>query len=111
MAITSASVATLPDGNLLVNLGHRCKTGDTRTSWQLHRVEVESRSASQIATDFQAGTYASFARTNNIFLAPNGETAYFTVADGITANTVGLMQLNLADDSISMLVERQLVQG
>ena len=106
---TSASLSILPDGNLMAMLGHRCLTGDTRTSWQLYTVDVADRSASLAASEFQAGQFASFARTNNVMILPDGETAVFTVPDGITANTVGLMGVNLEDFSTFEIIERQAV--
>ena len=106
---TSASLSILPSDNLMAVLGHRCTSGDTRTSWQLYSIDVTDRSAALVASDFQAGQFASFARTNNILILPDGETALFTVPDGITANTVGVMGVNLEDFSTFEVVERQAV--
>ncbi|MBZ0276161.1 MAG: hypothetical protein K8I60_08460, partial [Anaerolineae bacterium] len=103
---SSASVGIAPDGKLLVILGHRCKSGDTRTSWQLYSIDPENRSATMAASDFQAGLFASFSRTNNIFFSPDGQWAFFTVPDGVTANTVGIKAVRLADMTISDPVER-----
>jgi len=106
---TSASLSILPDSNLMAVLGHRCLSGDTRTSWQLYTVDVEGRSASLAASDFQAGQFASFARTNNVLILPDGESALFTIPDGITANTVSVMGINLSDFSTFEVIERQAV--
>lgn len=106
---TSASVAVNPDGNLLAVMGHRCTSGDTRTSWQLYLVEVEGRRATLAASDFQAGAFASFSRTNRVMVLPDGATALFAVPDGITASTVGLMGVSLADMSTFEVIGRQAV--
>ncbi len=104
---TSAAINVLPDGKFLLVMGHRCKKGDTRTSWQLYSVDPESRSATLAASDFQAGQFASFARSNTIFVSPDGARAYFTVPDGITASTVGLKMVNVADLSLSDVLDKQ----
>ncbi|MBL8154749.1 MAG: PD40 domain-containing protein [Anaerolineae bacterium] len=106
---TSASVKALPDGKLLMVLGHRCTSGETRTAWQLYAVDPSARSATLAATDYQAGTFASFARTNRIFSSPDGNLAFFTVPDGVTANTVGLKLVKVDDLAISDWFERQVV--
>jgi hypothetical protein len=106
---TSSSVAITPDGNLLIIMGHRCLSGDTRTSWQLYRVDVQARSATLAATEFSSGQFASFSRTNQITILPNDNAAMFTVPDGVTANTVSLLTVNLDDLSTSTIIERQAV--
>ncbi len=108
---TSASVAVLPDSKLMLVMGHRCTSGDTRTAWQLYQVDPSNRSATLAASDFQDGQYASFARTNSIFLSPDGARAYFGVADGITANTAGLKMVTLADLALTDLIDRQVVMA
>jgi WD40 repeat protein len=106
---TSASVAATPDNNLMIVLGHRCTSGDTRTSWQLYMVDAATRSATLAASEFQTGQFASFARTNQVIVLPDGDMALFAVPDGITANTIGLRLVNMADLSTSVLVEQQVV--
>ena len=99
----------LEQSNLLVVLGQRCSSGDTHTRWQLYSVDAVMGSSTLIATDNQPGAFASFARTNNLFFAPNDSTAYFTVPDSITAYTVAVAAVNLSDFSISVPVENQAV--
>lgn len=106
---TSASIAILPDGKLIAVMGHRCTSGDTRTAWQLYSIDPSNRSATLAASDFQAGQFASFARTNNIFLSPDGARAYITIPDGITANTVGIKMVTLADLSLNDTLDRQAI--
>jgi hypothetical protein len=106
---TSGQIAVSASGRYVVILGHRCTTGDTRTAWQLYSVDPSERSATLAASDFQAGAFAAFARTNNIYLSPDGERAYFTVADGVTANTVGLKMVSISDMTLTDVIERQIV--
>ena len=106
---TSASVAILPDDNLLAMTGQRCRTGDTRTSWQLHYVDVAGHSTNIVAHDFLPGAFAAFSRSNQITVLSDGENALFTLPDGITANTVSLMEVNLKDYSTSTLIDKQAV--
>jgi WD40 repeat protein len=106
---TSASVATAPDGSLVVMMGHRCTSGDTRTSWQLHRVNVAERSTSMAASEFLAGQFASFARTNQVSVLPDRAAALFLLPDGITANTAGLMTVNLENASTAEVIQNQAV--
>ncbi|MCB9452347.1 MAG: PD40 domain-containing protein [Anaerolineaceae bacterium] len=103
---SSASMGIAPDGSLVLVMGHRCKSGDTRTSWQLYTVEPESRTTTLAASDFQPGLFASFARTNNLYFSPDGQWVFFTVPDGVTANTVGVKAVQMSDMSISDVVER-----
>ena len=105
---TSAQIA-LTGSQLLAVLGQRCTTGDGRTNWQMYTVDAGSGSATLIATDAQPGPFASFARTNNLYFAPDGSTAYFTVPDAVTAYTVAVASLSLSDYSINVPVDRQAV--
>ncbi|MCA0458724.1 MAG: hypothetical protein LCI00_32520 [Chloroflexi bacterium] len=106
---TSASIAGLADGKLLLVLGHRCKSGDTTTNWQLYSVDPADRSATLAASASQPGAFASFARSNRIYLSPEGDQALFTVPDGITANTVGLKRVSVENLSLADVLDKQVV--
>ncbi len=106
---TSASIRVLPDGKLVLVLGHRCKKGDTSTNWQLYSVNPTDKSATLAASASQKGTFAAFARSNAIYLSPDGKQALFTVPDGLTANTVGLKRVNVGDLSIGDVVDKEIV--
>ena len=106
---TSASISVLPDGKLLLVLGHRCKKGDTSTNWQLYSVNPADKSATLAASASQKGTFAAFSRSNNIYLSPDGKQALFTVPDGVTANTVGLKRVNISDLSIGDVIDKEVV--
>jgi Tol biopolymer transport system component len=106
---TNATLAPTADSKLLAILGHRCTRGDTRTSWQLYSIDRTAKSATLVSSDFQPGAFTSFTRSNNVYVAPNGSTAYFTIPDGVTANTVGISAVNLSNASITPVVERQAV--
>ena len=105
---TSAQVS-LAGAQLLAVLGQRCTTGDGRTNWQLYTIDATAGSATLIGTDSQPGAFVTFARTNNLFAAPNGATAYFTVPDAVTAYTVAVASVSLSDYSINVPVDRQAV--
>ncbi|MEO8393128.1 MAG: hypothetical protein ABI700_09050, partial [Chloroflexota bacterium] len=105
---TSAQIA-LAGNQLLAVMGQRCTTGDGRTNWQLYTIDAPAGSATLIATDAQPGGFVTFARTNNLYFAPNGLTAYFTVPDAVTAYTVALASVSLGDYSINVPVDRQAV--
>jgi hypothetical protein len=86
---TTASLGTLPDGRLTAVLSSRCERAG-RTVWQLYTVELANRSMTLIGEGETRGRYFPFARTNSLFVAPDGASAFFTVPDGVTNETVGL---------------------
>ena len=106
---TSASITAASESTLALVMGHRCTSGDTRTSWQLYMVDVAARSATLAASEFQTGQFASFARTNQIMVLPGGETALFTVPDGITASTAAVMAVNLSDYATTEVIPQQAI--
>ncbi len=106
---TSASITILPDGKLMLVLGHRCKKGDTTTNWQLYSVNPTDKSATLAANASQKGAFAAYTRSNSIFLSPDGKQALFTVPDGVTANTVGVKRVNLNDLSIADVIDKEVV--
>jgi sugar lactone lactonase YvrE len=105
---TSAQIA-LAGSQLLALMGQRCTTGDGRTNWQLYTIDAAAGSATLIGTDAQPGAFVTFARTNNLYFAPNGSTAYFTVPDAVTGYTVAVASVSLSDYSINVPVDRQAV--
>ncbi|RMF78240.1 MAG: hypothetical protein D6737_15390 [Chloroflexi bacterium] len=106
---TSADIIIGQNDFFWVVVGHRCTVGDARTHWQLYQIDVALRGVTLISSAVQGGVFATFARTNNLFFSPNMDTLFFTVPDGATANTTGIMALNLADNTLSMPIERQVV--
>lgn len=101
---TSASIGIAPDGNLVAVMGHRCRSGDARTSWQLYMIDINTRSATLASSDFQGGTFAPYARTNNVIFSPDRKTVFFTVPDGVAANTVSIQAVNSATMETANLV-------
>lgn len=106
---TSGQLAAAPDGRYLVVMGQRCKSGDTRTQWQLYAINPAEGSATLAASDFQIGAFVPFARTNDIFFSQDGSRAYFTIPDGVTAYTVGIKAVMLSDLAVTDVIERQAV--
>lgn len=105
----SGQIAVASDGRFVTVMGQRCKTGDARTQWQVYLITPADGSATLAASDFQVGAFAPFARTNNIFFSLDGSHALFTIPDGVTTYTVGMKLVNLADLSVSDVIDRQAV--
>ncbi len=107
---TSASIIILPDGRLLSIMGHRCRSGsDTGTYWKFFVIDPATRTTEETLSEAQPGQFSPLARTNNIYLSPDGARAYFTIPDAVTLNTVSMRQVNLGDMSISELLPRSIV--
>ena len=105
---TSAAIAQRDPAALMV-VGRRCQRGDSSTHWQVYTVDLEERSAALHVENRSPGAFVPFAGTNEVFFAPDGSIAYFTVPDGVTAGTAALMSLHLPDLAIEQVVERQAV--
>lgn len=107
---TSASVLILSDNRLLSVMGHRCRQGsDTGTQWKFFVIDPSSRTTEETLSEAQPGRFDPAARTNNLYISPDGARIYFTIPDGVTINTVSLRQVNLADMSMSELLARSVV--
>jgi hypothetical protein len=102
---TSASLGIAADKRFVAVLGHRCRSGNPRTSWQVHTIDPALGSATLAAWSFQPGAFVAYARTNNVLLSPQGDVAYFTTADGVVANTAALMRLDLSDLTTTSVLE------
>ncbi len=86
---TTASLGALPDGRLTGVLSTRCEQAN-RTAWQLYTIDLENRSMTLAGEGKPGGRYFPFTRTNSLYLTPDGSSAFFTVPDGVTNETVGL---------------------
>ncbi|MDX2162119.1 MAG: hypothetical protein SF162_12395 [bacterium] len=105
---TSASIARVPNRvQIVLVMGQKCPNENQQT-WQFYTIG-EDGSTTLASSDSQPGDFVAFARNNNVIPSPDGETVYFTVPDGITANTVAVAAVNLNDMSINVPVERQAV--
>jgi Tol biopolymer transport system component len=74
-------------------------------------IDVEARSATMAATDFQTGLFAPYTRTNNVFFSPDGEIAFFTIPDGIVANTVSVQAVNIASMEIADVIPERAIMS
>lgn len=102
------SAALTARGNLaLLILGQRCP--NIGTAWQLYTLDLALRSATLALSGAAGGAYFPFARTNNIWLSPDGVYAYVTVPDGVTARTAGLIAINLTEITTTTVIERQIL--
>jgi len=100
---TTASLGTLADGRLAAVLTSRCDQAG-KTVWQLFTIDLENRSMTVIGDGTTRGGYFPFARTNSLFVAPDGSSAFFTVPDGLSNETVGLNVGALVAPGIKTLV-------
>ncbi|MBK9747099.1 MAG: hypothetical protein IPO91_09980 [Chloroflexi bacterium] len=103
---TSAALALHGDQAAVV-LGQRCT--NQGTDWQLYTVDLNERMGTLAASADTGGVYLPYARTNNIWLSPNGTYAYITVPDGVTSRTASLVLVNLTDYSVLTLIDRQVL--
>lgn len=103
---SSGTLRVLDDGSYRALLGQRCGSA---TSWQLYSIVADSGDATLQASDSQPGVFAPFARTNNLYFVPGTRTAWFTVPDGVTGNTVALAAVDIDSVEISVPVTRQAV--
>jgi WD40 repeat protein len=79
--------------------------------WQLYSIPFPyDGSVNLIASDTQPGDFVSFARNNTMFFPSARDVGYFTVPDGVTANTVAIAAVTFGEDSeIRVVVERQAI--
>ncbi len=107
----SAQIEQAPDGSIVLVMGQRCDN-ITEMQWQFYLVGTDG-TVNLVSSDRQPGDFVAFARNNNLFFAPAGSPAgsiaYFTVPDGLTANTVALAAVDLSNLSISVIIDRQAV--
>lgn len=107
---TSASVRAAPDqATAALVLGQRCAAGNPATQWQFYVIDLSANSATFAAREYQPGAFVPFSRTNHVFFSPDSAYAFFTVPDGVTASTVTLAAMRLADMTITTPIERQMV--
>lgn len=104
---TSGQVGLASDRRVMILMGHRCRTGDTRTSWRVYVLDRLNRRANMVLTDFQTGSFLSFSSTNNLIFSPDATMTYFTVPDGVTSNTVAVIGISMDD----LTTTRTLISG
>lgn len=106
---TSASLAQANDGSVALVMGQRCATGNTGTQWQFYTFNPQANSVTLLSSDYQPGAFMPYTRNNSVFFSPDSAFAYFTVPDGVTASTVAVAAVNMADGTISVPLSRQTV--
>ncbi len=105
---TSASVARVSSaGQTAAVIGQRCD-GEPRMRWQFY-VIGDDASTTLVSSDTQPGDFVAFARNNILLASPNGAVLYFTVPDGLTANTVAIAAVDRVGLNVDVIVPNQAI--
>lgn len=92
----SASVSAQVDDQIAAVLGYRCNQGDIRdTQWQFYTIDTAARNATLAQSGTTIGRFFPHTRTNLLFTSPDGETAFFSVPDGLNNRSVGIKAVDL----------------
>jgi hypothetical protein len=92
---TSAYTKFDPQDGLWLILGERCR----ELVWQLYKLDPANRSAELKLTATPRGGMKPFVETNNLLFSPDGSLLFYTLADGVTNETVSLYGVPVADMS------------
>ena len=107
---TSAEVGMVSDGRLVAVMGQRCRvSGQIQTQWQFYTVDPETRSATLALSDQQPASFFWYARSNNLYTAPDGTSVLHTIPDGLTASSTSLVAVNVDDVSSTVIVPNNTV--
>lgn len=87
-------VFTGPD-SLAVVVGQTCS--GSGTGWAFYTVDISTGTANRALEGTTAGSFFSYARTNGLYTQPGGGIVYYTLPDGLTANTVSVRAALLDD--------------
>ncbi len=105
---TSASIARVSSASqTAVVMGQRCD-GEAQTRWQFYIVGDDA-STTLASSDTQPGDFVAFARNNTLLTSPDGASLYFTVPDGLTANTVAIAAVDRVGLDVEVVVPRQAI--
>ena len=97
---TSGVIRALADGRILTIIGESCRGAGT--TWTMYLV-TPGQAAVTVTREAIPGSYQPFARSNIVWLAPDG-TPIFSVPDGVTANTAGIVAVRLAEGATANLI-------
>lgn len=103
---TSGQIAMVQDARIVALMGQRCPSGDTRTRWQFYNIDRAARTATLAVSDYQAGGYFPYTRTNNLIVSNDGSTVLFTPADGLGRNTTRIVAVNMSSISAENITLR-----
>lgn len=91
--LTSGEITATSSERLAVVVGQRCASG---TSWQFYLVNLTDGTSSRVADGRLNTSYATSARTNNLFPAgSDASTLYFTIPDGLALNTTRIVAVSV----------------
>lgn len=85
---TSGQVVYTGLDTLAALMGQRCN--GSGTTWDLYTIDVTAGTANRAIDGSTPGSFLSYARTNGLFAQPDGGIVYYTLPDGLTANTVNV---------------------
>lgn len=106
---TTAGITSLADGRLAVVFGYRCRVGDGRSTWQFYTVDPANRSMTLLMSNVSPGRFVPYAQTSSIYASPDGSHVFFTVPDGVTAYTVSINKVKLAEMGVTPFIQNNAV--
>ncbi len=98
---TSGYIKVAPTGHLWVIVRELCRD---RNEWQLYDVNPDDRSVLVVQKEEPRGASVSYAETNNLIFSPDGATVFYTLPDGVGANSVTLYAAPVNDFAASKVV-------
>ncbi len=98
---TSGYVKVGPTGHLWTVIRELCRDAN---KWLLYDVNPEDRSVLVALEQEPRGASVQFAETSNIIFSPDGATMFYTLPDGVAANSVALYAAPVTDFAASRVV-------
>lgn len=101
----TASVGTLSDGRIATQLGYRCRSGDVGTQGQLYLVDPANRVSELVTAESSAGGFFAITRNNSVFVAPNDQTVFVTLPDGVSNQTTALSSYAVGSNGVTRVFD------
>lgn len=105
---TNASVSPVRDNQIAVMMGHTCQRANV-TEWRMFIVDAGNRQASLAMQDSPPSNYFWYGGANNIFTSPDGAMMFFTVPDGLAANSVSVSRASVGDSQPAVVIQNGVV--